>query len=152
MAAPIAPQHRPPRALTRAGIPPPIAMLWSIANRLPAATLPIPACIAAAIEPIGSKRLDVASIMRQRGTHRQWARQCRSQQCPAVRGPGKGSARHRQQRQLRRWPELLKLGRVEYMLVWGCGRHCGTVTYGALTKGKMIVGGDRYYLADLDEE
>ena len=66
--APIAPPHKPPRALIIAGIPPPIAMLWSKANRLPATTFPIQACIAAAIEPIGSKGLDVASIMRQEGT------------------------------------------------------------------------------------
>jgi hypothetical protein len=66
-AAPATPAPAPPIALTRAGIPPPIAMLWAAAKRLPAATLPTPACNPAAIEPIESKGLDVASIVRQEG-------------------------------------------------------------------------------------
>jgi hypothetical protein len=74
-AAPAAPAPMPPTALTTAGIPPPIAMLWAVAKRLPATTLPIPACSPAAIEPIDIEGLDVASIVRQEGTHRQRARQ-----------------------------------------------------------------------------
>jgi len=46
-----APVNRPLMALRKAGIAPPMAMLWAIANRLPAATLPIPAWIPAAIVP-----------------------------------------------------------------------------------------------------
>src|SRR6266849_8363329 len=95
MAAPAAPAPMPLTALKTAGTPPPIATLWAVANRLPATTLPIPACIPAAIEPIGPKGLDVASMGRQEGTHLQRARQRRSQQRPAVRGPRKGSGRHR---------------------------------------------------------
>jgi hypothetical protein len=78
-AAPAAPAPKPPTALTTAETPPPIAALWAAANELPAATLPIPACNPAAIEPIGSKGLDVASIVKQEGTYRQLARQRRSQ-------------------------------------------------------------------------
>jgi hypothetical protein len=76
MAVPAAPAPiMPPMALTTAGTAPPIAMLWAVANMLPATTLPIPACTPAAIEPIGSKGLDVASAVRQEGTNRQQARQ-----------------------------------------------------------------------------
>ena len=59
-AAPATPVPNPPTAVIAAGTPPPIAMLWAAANRLPAATLPMPACSPAAIEPIGSKGLDIA--------------------------------------------------------------------------------------------
>ena len=64
MAAPAAPAPMPPTALTTAGTAPPIAMLWAVANMLPATTLPIPACTPAATEPIGSKDLDVASAVK----------------------------------------------------------------------------------------
>lgn len=36
---------------TAPAIAPPMATLWTAANKLPAATLPIPDCVAAAIEP-----------------------------------------------------------------------------------------------------
>lgn len=42
---------------------PPMAMLWAAENRLPATTLPIPACIPAAIEPSCSDGLDVTTIV-----------------------------------------------------------------------------------------
>ena len=38
---------------------PPIATLWTTENRLPATTLPIPACIPAATEPGYSNELDL---------------------------------------------------------------------------------------------
>jgi hypothetical protein len=53
-----APAPMPPAALTRPGTTPPMATLWAVANRLPATTLPIPACIPAAIVPNSSERLD----------------------------------------------------------------------------------------------
>ena len=56
-AAPAAPALIPPTALITAGTPPPIAMLWAAAKRLPAATLPILACIPAAIVPIPVPRV-----------------------------------------------------------------------------------------------
>ncbi len=93
-AAPAAPAPMPPTALTTAGIPPPIAMLWAAANRLPAATLPIPACNPAAIEPIYSMGSDVASIMGQDGTYQRLARQRRSQQRPVEQGLRRESRRH----------------------------------------------------------
>jgi hypothetical protein len=70
-----APAPKPPTALITAGTPPPIAMLWAAANILPAATLPVPACNTAANEPIDSKGLDVASMVRRKGTYQQQARQ-----------------------------------------------------------------------------
>ncbi|KAN0125529.1 hypothetical protein V8E52_000736 [Russula decolorans] len=56
-------------------IPPPIATRWAAAKILPAA-----------IEPIDSKGLDVASIVRWNGTY--------LQQCPALRGPRKEPGGH----------------------------------------------------------
>ena len=53
-----APAPMPPAALTRPGTAPPMATLWAVAKRLPATTLPIPACIPAAIVPNSSNRLD----------------------------------------------------------------------------------------------
>src|SRR6266478_4638141 len=46
-----------PITMTAAGMAPPMAMLWAAANALPAATLPIPACIPAAMEPDSSSRV-----------------------------------------------------------------------------------------------
>ena len=55
---PVAPAAAPPTAaspapmpVTAAGMAPPIATLWAVAKRLPATTLPIPACAPAAIVP-----------------------------------------------------------------------------------------------------
>ncbi|KAH9956244.1 hypothetical protein BC827DRAFT_1232513 [Russula dissimulans] len=50
-AAAAPPPPRTPAAVTTEDTAPPMAALWAIANRLPAATLPIPACRPAAIEP-----------------------------------------------------------------------------------------------------
>ena len=46
-------------AVTAPAIAPPMATLWTAENRLPATTLPIPACIPAATEPSYSNELDV---------------------------------------------------------------------------------------------
>ena len=50
-------------AVMAAGIAPPIAMLWATANTLPAATLPIPACITAATVPSSPEGLDATSAL-----------------------------------------------------------------------------------------
>ena len=53
--APKAPPNKLPKpapmAVTNAGMAPPIATLWAVAKRLPATTLPIPACMVAAAVP-----------------------------------------------------------------------------------------------------
>src|SRR5712671_3411660 len=55
-AAATLPPPTAPAAVTTEDTAPPMAALWAIANRLPATTLPIPACSPAAIEPNSSVR------------------------------------------------------------------------------------------------
>lgn len=50
-AAAVTPVMPAPAAVTARGTAPPMAMLWAVANRLPAITFPIPACIPAAAVP-----------------------------------------------------------------------------------------------------
>ena len=50
-AAAVTPVMPVPAAVTARGTAPPMAMLWAVANRLPATTFPIPACIPAAVVP-----------------------------------------------------------------------------------------------------
>jgi hypothetical protein len=50
-AAAVTPVMPAPAAVTARGTAPPMAMLWAVANRLPAITFPIPACIPAAVVP-----------------------------------------------------------------------------------------------------
>ena len=50
-AAAVTPVMPAPAAVTARGTPPPMAMLWAVANRLPATTFPIPACNPAAAVP-----------------------------------------------------------------------------------------------------
>jgi hypothetical protein len=60
-AIPAAPPTVEAAVATGPAIAPPMATLWTAANTLPAATLPIPAWITAAVEPNCSEGLNVAS-------------------------------------------------------------------------------------------
>jgi hypothetical protein len=94
-AAPATAAHKPPTALTTAGIPPPIAVPWAAANKLPAAAVPIPACTTAAIEPIGYKCLDVARGSETGGSIPATGPAALEPITPSATGPGKVSGRHR---------------------------------------------------------
>jgi hypothetical protein len=50
-AAAVAPVMPAPTTVTATGTAPPMAILWAVANKLPATTFPIPACIPAAAVP-----------------------------------------------------------------------------------------------------
>ncbi len=50
-AAVVMPVMPAPATVTATGTAPPAAMLWAVANMLPATTFPIPACIPAAADP-----------------------------------------------------------------------------------------------------
>jgi hypothetical protein len=50
-AAAVAPVIPAPTTVTATGTAPPMAILWAVANKLPATTFPIPACIPAAAVP-----------------------------------------------------------------------------------------------------
>ena len=50
-AAAVTPVTPAPATVTATGTAPPAATLWAVANKLPATTFPIPACIPAAVLP-----------------------------------------------------------------------------------------------------
>ncbi|KAH9980655.1 hypothetical protein BJV74DRAFT_855699 [Russula compacta] len=107
-AAAVTPEIPAPAAVTAAGTPPPMAMLWAVANRLPVITFPMPACMPAATVPkievpislnfgdrvrifvltAGSTRIWVGE------TYLRWDRQRQNQPSPDLQGLRWAPGRH----------------------------------------------------------